>query len=158
MRSELVEVSPGKFVIDLGDGFTIPASGEFTVRPRQDFPFAVTIRYLWSEDRFNVTEVTVKARDGSTVTGEVLRKVPVERMLREHLSAIRKPRRRPSTAILDELLQVATIYGQAYVAHQPPVQAVAKQLNIPESTAAKKVMAARRAGLLRPTTPGKAGA
>ncbi|MGD9701572.1 MAG: hypothetical protein AB7Q42_06035 [Acidimicrobiia bacterium] len=61
---------------------------------------------------------------------------------------------RPRTKPLDqaELEQVADIYRAAWYQGAPPVVAVADALNLPHSTAAKRVMKARKAGLLPATT------
>ena len=58
----------------------------------------------------------------------------------------------------DELEQVADVYREAYRMGANPVVAVADALKIARSTAAKRVIAARRAGFLPPATAGKASA
>lgn len=145
-----------RLVVDLGDGFTMPMSGTFEVPGTPEFMYDVAFRYRWFEGRFDVVEVRVKGLEDFTVTGEVLRKIPVERILRDYLATTVRPPREFAD-LGDELVRVAAVYRIAYLAHQPPVQAVAEQLGLPASTAAKKVMAARRVGLLPPTTQGKAG-
>jgi hypothetical protein len=151
----------GEWLVGLGDAFTVPATGQFTVPGSSDFMFDVTIRFRWWEGRFDAVTVTVDGLEDFTVTGEVLRRVPIARLLREHLAeTVKGPhqRRRADSADQDDLVRVATIYRIAYMALDPPVRAVAQQLGLPVSTAGKKVIQARQAGLLPPTTPGKAGA
>jgi hypothetical protein len=151
----------GEWLVGLGEGFTVPAHGQFTVPGSTDFMYDVTIRFRWWEGRFDAVEVNVCGLEDFSVTGEVLRKVPIARLLREHLATTVKGPRPPGRADgvdHDNLLRVATIYRIAYMAYEPPVQAVAEQLGIAPSTAAKKVIQARRTGLLPPTTPGKARA
>jgi hypothetical protein len=68
---------------------------------------------------------------------------------------------RPRTKALtdDELERVARIYRNAVeVTGLPPVEAVADAFSLSKSAAAKRVMAARKAGHLPPTTRGQARA
>jgi hypothetical protein len=159
----LVTLPTGEFVVDLGGGFTLPALGAFTVEGDASFMYDVTIRYRWWEGRFDAVAVHVDGREDYTVTGEVLRRVPVERLLRGHLAgSVRIPERlelrsKDAAGELAELAHVAAIYRVAYLVHEPPARAVAEQLGISISTAGKKVMAARQAGFLAPATQGKAG-
>jgi transposase len=50
------------------------------------------------------------------------------------------------------------VYRIAHAAGRPPAQAVAEVMGVPRSTAGRWIMRARRAGLLPPTSPGKARA
>lgn len=170
MRAELGAVvrvdDDGEEVVDFGGGLTLPAEGwaEFAGGP--DFP-NVRVFFRWAEGRFEAQEVHVKGHNGEPVTGEVLRKIPVERMLRGRLARQALPDRPDrklswpeffGEAVEDDLREVAAVYRLAFAAHQPPVKAVAEHFGIPASTAGKKVMAARKAGFLPPTTRGKASA
>lgn len=72
---------------------------------------------------------------------------------------------RPATAedvaaltALPELDRVAIVYRAALFYGYPPTVKVAEALDVSPSVAAKRVQAARRAGLLEPTTPGRKGA
>lgn len=56
----------------------------------------------------------------------------------------------------DALAEVADIYRQAYAAGLSPTRAVAEALSLSPSAAAKRVGRARAAGLLPPTTRGRA--
>jgi hypothetical protein len=139
----------------------MPAQGEFKVRAGPADMYDVTIRYRWHEGlcRMVATEVSVQGLADSAVTGDILRRIPVERLLRAHL-----PRTVRSAGLhgRDEedagLPWVAAVYRVAFVTLDPPVKAVAEQLGVSASVAANRVMAARRAGYLPPTKPGKAGA
>lgn len=66
------------------------------------------------------------------------------------------PGMRPATA--RRLQRAAEAYQEAWRRGQPPTQAVAQRLNVSTAAAASLVARARSAGLLPPTTPGKAGA
>lgn len=48
----------------------------------------------------------------------------------------------------DLLAEVARLYRQAYAARRPVTEAVAEGTNCKPSTASKRIMAARKAGLL----------
>lgn len=61
-------------------------------------------------------------------------------------------------ATLPELDRVAIAYRAALFFGYAPTAAVAETLGVSPSVAAKRVQAARRAGLLEPTTKGKKGA
>jgi hypothetical protein len=148
------EGETGRLLLD--DGSVLDALGSFTVPGTDDFNYDVTIRYRYWEGEFDATEVTVSGREGWTVTGDVLRKVPVTRLLRTHLAGLAAGRS-VAQGSDSELATVAAVYRLAYAFRERPVRAVADQLGIPASTAAKKVMKAREAGLLPPTTQGKAG-
>ena len=58
---------------------------------------------------------------------------------------------------LQELERVARIYADAFYSHQPPTKAVAGQLGITYSAAAKRIAACRRLGVLGEAEKGKAG-
>jgi hypothetical protein len=150
---ELVE-RRGRWVLDFGGGVRLPATGTFTITV--DDHWDVTVGFRWFEGIWDAVEVTVDGREDFTVTGEVLRRVPVERLLREHLVSLmaKVPRLEGADA---DLATVAAVYRLAYMAHEPPVQAVATQLGLSQSMAGKRVMQAREDGLLPPTSQGKAG-
>ena len=59
---------------------------------------------------------------------------------------------------LPELEQVALVYRMAYFIGLSPTKAVALELELSRDVAAKRVQAARRAGLLEPTRKGQKGA
>lgn len=72
------------------------------------------------------------------------------------LEKSRGPRR--GHALEPELLKVvARLYEEALMSGQKPSQAIARQLNISPSTAAKRIMAARKQKFLGPAIPGKKG-
>lgn len=57
----------------------------------------------------------------------------------------------------DALAEVAAIYMAAWQARENPTQAVAERVGLSRSAAAKRVARARAAGLLPPTSKGRAG-
>lgn len=66
-------------------------------------------------------------------------------------SVSRTPRRGKAISD-DELQRVADIYRAANARRKPPTAAVAREMNVPRSTAAKWVMKARERDLLEPAT------
>ena len=134
------------------------AAGTFTVEGHEDFRYDVTIRYRWVEGRFNADEVSVRGQEDFWVTGGVMRRIPCERLFRDHLTSLIATALRATSDADDDAATVAAVYRLAYVSHEPPVQAVARHFGIPTSTAAKRVMRARERGSLSPTSPGKAAA
>ena len=154
-----VRQSGRRKVVDFGDGNVAPYSGRFTAS--EGLPFPVVVHYRWSEParQFIIHKVVCESDDG--VTGEGLRAVPLDRLLTNHLvvtSARRAARISHESHKDQELVEVATIYTAAFARRRPPVMAVAEALGVSRSTANKRVIAARKAGLLPPTTQGKAGA
>ena len=109
--------------------------------------------------RFIIYKVVVESDAG--VTSEALRAVPLDRLLTSHLvqqGGRRAAREWDAANKEQELAEVALIYTAAFAQRRPPVMAVAEALGVSRSTANKRVIAARKAGLLPPTTQGKAGA
>lgn len=111
--------------------------------------------------RPDIAALTIEATErGTFITRRLLHELPLEDLFGEALTQVARDiegmtrNRRRSTshqgrAHLDSELQaVADIYRAAYMARQPVQQAVAKALGVPVSTAAKRIMAARRRGFL----------
>ena len=137
-----------------------------------------TVQMLWSSasGRLEPISVTVTGRvlepvDGPPVLADVLRRLPVgamQRQARRHAIAISSSRspsstRSPSAAEFyaelgkahrgvasspEEIRKVADIYLEAWTNFLPVTDAVATEFGISKSTAAKRIMKARRAGLL----------
>jgi hypothetical protein len=139
--------------VDFGTGIKIKAEGEFDVRKR-DLPYDLSIRYAWDGERFQITSATyVQRRGGEPVKSELVRKVPLERLLRDHLSR-HLPRRQGR--ILMRPLGLVSVYRAAWACHVPPTQAVANAFGLTTGAAEQRVIAARKEGLLPQTEQGKA--
>lgn len=122
------------------------------------------------------------AAKGAALTQDVLRKIAIERLIKQALLEVRRPAEvidrsrglfrldgvdgawggrqiregRGSRTDDDQLVKVAAIYGQAVRERRPPVKAVAEQLPCSRSHAGRLVGQARALGLLRATSPGQA--
>lgn len=103
----------------------------------------------------------------TAITATDLRAFPLASFLRgerDAFSSMSSPlakvfdRRKGKRITDEELRQVAAIYREAWSLGGNPTDAVAEQMNMARSTAAKRVMAARAAGHLPPASPGKASA
>ncbi len=128
-----------------------------------EFPYEVKVHLSWSIEngRFYADEVTVRKLEGHgpyglglPVTSEVLHKVPLAALVREYLIRMVEPPQWKAPA--DELSEVANTYIGALMLGEPPAKAVAERFGWSKSVASKKIMAARAARLLSPTTRGKA--
>ena len=121
---------------------------------------------------------------GEPVTGGVLRKIPVQEMMREALALVagevqsqgggvtsagfgsgraagfdenvRRPRRGAAVTD-DQLRQVADLYRAALDRGDPPTQTIADEMHAARSTAARWVAKARAAGFLGAAVRGRAG-
>jgi hypothetical protein len=140
-------------VVGFGSGITVRAEGEFTVRDRT-LPYDLTIRYGFDGQRFQVSAATYEQRKGrDPVKSELARKVPLDRLLRDHL-ARELPRTRSRLIVTPQRL--VAVYRAAWACHVPPTQAVADAFGITTGAAEQRVFAARTKGLLPPTNQGKA--
>ena len=108
--------------------------------------------------RIGITSLSISSIDGRTpLTRRVLRDLPLDRLFREHMAIESKQlstRNKKKTGhkgrmhTEDELREVADIYMTAFKAHRPVQKTVADMLGISVSTAAKRIMAARRSGYI----------
>jgi hypothetical protein len=110
--------------------------------------------------------VCSRKKNGPEITGELIRSVPVGRVLRAaalkanslfgspHADAAKIREQGPT----DESLRVvAHVYRIALAVRDDPTSAVASGLKLPRSTAARWVKTARARGFLGPTEERKAG-
>lgn len=151
--------------------------------------YAITLRGIVGQRGPGAIEVTVqqpRGEDGDPVTMNVLRKVTVDRVIREALAQVSRPvidasedtgipgafrieeggetyidqlsaLGRGRLTAPERLERVAAIYLRALAEGRPPVQAVAEDLPCSRSTAGRLVGQARKGGLLAETTRGKRG-
>jgi hypothetical protein len=145
----------GEFGEDLepaASGNLEPAVGEDQKLPTlsaallRQLPFRRVVDQSWQESRaFEEVLANIEPNPVQTLLA-----------LRANLPERQRPRgKRGSSAA--HLALVANIYREARARRDPPTRTVAETLNISHSTAAKRVAAARRAGLLEPTRKGSTG-
>lgn len=114
-------------------------------------------------DRLDIASLTISPLDTrAPITRRLLSELPLDKLFRdelaietEHLAQFLRNRKgttaHPGRAHQeDELRTVADIYIAAYKARSPVQQSVADALGISVSTAAKRIMAARRQGFIPP--------
>jgi len=147
--------------------------------------FSVTMLVLIADQGPQVSALHVEhpvLALGPPLTQKVLRKIPIERLVRLGLAQVRRratildagrgwyrvggfdgiwggrpvQEGRGSRTGDDRLAQVAQIYQRAVKEGRPPVRAVADDLPCSRSHAGRLVAQARTAGRLRATSPGRA--
>ena len=116
-------------------------------------------------DRLDISAITIQAKDShSPITRRMLSEIPLDMLFRddlaiesEHLNRVVR-NHKGTTAHQgrqhsdEDLLAVAEIYNAAYLARRPVQRAVADAHGISLSTAAKRIMAARRRGFISQST------
>jgi hypothetical protein len=143
----------GERVVDFGSDITVKAEGEFLAR-NKELPYDLRIEFGFDGERFQIVAATfLQRRGGSPVKSELVRKVALDRILREHLGrALPRPGRR----LIVTPQRLVAVYRAAWACHVPPTQAVADAFGVTTGAAEQRVIAARQAGLLPPTEQGKA--
>ena len=166
------KVKGGKSLVGVpvsGGRFSLAPAATVTASEEPWLPYDLTLEVELLDGRYAVTELRAcRKAGGDPVTTDGLRAIPLARILMAAFEgAVLAWKRSPGGDAIgapigpwhDEQTRVAAIYLLAYACGQAPTKAVAQALGIPQSTAAKKVMKARRdpRGLLGETTPGQAG-
>ena len=126
-------------------------------------------------DRLVITRFAVERRPGGPpITMDVLKSLPLVRLAAKaatdgvltglvHVTTTNgtttvTPAHASEIEALPEIDRTAVAYRAALFFGLPPTVTVAEMLGVSRDVAAKRVQAARRAGLLEPTTKGKKGA
>lgn len=151
-------------------------------------PWLVGLKWALIDNKVQCVHFEMFSTDNDLpVTGTVLRTVPIAAVIetalrqktamleaiaasarlpdeikeraRKRLKQLHKPRKGGRRALSPQHWEeVASTYTTAHRARENPTKAVAEELNISYSAAAKKVAKCRQLGLLPPTTRGKANA
>jgi len=157
-------------------GSTSPRStGKFTTnaqwRSQGGTAWNVRIEYEDKNGRRFPVGVQIGAGGKTTeeLTSRALREIPFATIFEEWLKATSNSRATPTVdpkvagplkggpLPVEVLEKVAELYRSALDRGAPPNKFVAQELGISQSTATKRIVRARREGLLGPTTPGKRG-
>lgn len=134
--------------------------------PETNKKYYVSIHFVTVDGINRFVGYKVLSVDDSQITVELTRRIPLIKLEKEAKEkAFPKPKfnatlrgaQRGSTLPDDLLEEVAIIYKDALNYSVSPIKAVAKAFNISKSTAAKRVMLARKQGYLGKATRGKAG-
>lgn len=134
--------------------------------PETNKKYYVSIHFVNVDGMNRFVGYKVLSVDDSQITVELTRRIPLIKLEKEAKEkAFPKPKfnatlqgaQRGSTLPDDLLEEVATIYKDALNYSVSPIKAVAEAFNISKSTAAKRVMLARKQGYLGKATRGKAG-
>jgi hypothetical protein len=130
------------------------------------FPLGERIQAWWEMvgDRMEPVAIRIVAPEGRALTAAYIRGLPIGKALRdmramyvaeaemydEPGAAERYGSHRGVALSETDLRQVAEVYLQAFRVGEPVTAAVADAFQIPKSTAAKRIMSARRRGFLPP--------
>lgn len=144
-------------------------------------PWRVESRWELISGRGEPVSITIKRNDGRPMTASDVRALPLGDMLSEsrvavgrmaewllasrpyHAGFVATGPHRGRSQTEDEMEQTAAVYRDAYHAGKPVNAAVASFFHVASSTASKRIMKARAAGLLdgcrvpEPNRNGKAG-
>ncbi len=154
-------------MVDIGHGIQIPQTHSDTRTDIEGYRATLVAAYDPAVGRYRATSITIEAMRDHEVTSEMMRKIPVARMLAlitESIALLMPiggigPREEraadyPATGPTDETLRhVAGIYTLAHVVGYPPSKAVAHRLGIPRSTATTWATRARDRGFLTVVDP-----
>jgi hypothetical protein len=140
--------------VDFGWDIVVPDEREFLVKD-ETLPYVVNLHYAFDGDRFEVTSAAYEKRPGGgAVRRELVGKVSLERLLRDHLGQYLPPKRRRKVLVTSNRL--VAVYRAAWACHVPPTKAVAAAFNLTAGAAEQRVFTVRAEGLLPPTDSGRA--
>jgi hypothetical protein len=136
----------------------IAKDADITFRDANGSQWRVEVEFKAESGRIGISSLSISSVDGKTaLTRRVLRDLSLDQLFRGAMATESKQlskRNRKATGhkgrthTEDELREVAEIYMAAFQAHRPVQKTVADMLGVSVSTAAKRIMAARRSGFL----------
>jgi hypothetical protein len=145
-------------VIDFGNGVVVPALIERTVSDRA-LPYDAALTLTYQGERYELAGLRfVQRSGGEPVSGQRLRQIPVDRLVRRVMGEFlpRRKARKPGVRPIIRPTEVVSIYKLAYALHLPPTKSVSDRMGISQGSAEQAVIAARAAGRLPATEQGKA--
>jgi hypothetical protein len=141
-----------------GNNGLIEKDADITFRDANGSQWRVEVEFKAVSGRIGISSLSISSIDGKTaLTRRVLRDLSLDRLFRDAMAIESKQLSKRNqketghkgrTHTEDELREVANIYIAAFEAHRPVQKTVADMLGISVSTAAKRIMAARRSGFL----------
>lgn len=128
--------------------------------------FDISARIQLVGDVYRMVGFTINSVDLEQITVEQYRRIPLSKFMKQALSKVApKPElevtlkgAQRGASLPDDLLEeVARIYKDSVNYGNSPIPAIAQSFGISKSTAAKRVMLARKLGYLGKAVKGKAG-
>ena len=164
-KSAAITASVEGGMVDVGHGLSVPQGIHATYAGGDDYPADLEVDLVLDGRRYVVDVLTIRRQEGGvSVTGEHLRKIPVQEivlsLVSDLLSTIlggtesaKITRKEIKAAVeagpTDQTLDlVARIYVFAELAGEPPAKSVRETLDIPTSTAGYWIRRAKDRGLL----------
>lgn len=160
-------------LVEAAPGVGVPRRFSAKVWDLGDLPCDLELEAQLEGGRFVLTRLCGFRREGGpALTSEILRAVPVARVLRAVLEAITHDVSRSGDGRVhfsmtrvdreagptdENLRRVARVYRGAHLVGMPPTKAVQDHFGLARSTAGRWVMEARRQGFLGPGTERQAG-
>lgn len=171
-------------VVSLGAGLAAARAFEATTNVITDDPITFTVRLsvAYEDDRFVLRSVEVaQADDGPPVTADVLRVLPLNRIMvlavedllfdvevakaaaegktdTTKMTPLSWVAPDPGSGPTDDNIKVVSIaYRIAYACGVPPTKYVEERMGLSRATAGRWIKAARDRGLLGQTDPGRKG-
>ena len=129
-----------------------------TFRDANGSQWSVEVELKADSGRLGISSLSISSTDNKIpLTRRILRDLPLDQLFRQHMTIeskqLSKTKQKETghkgrTHTDNELHEVAKIYIAAFQAHRPVQKTVADMLGISVSTAAKRIMAARRSGYI----------
>ena len=159
-----MQVKSGRQTVDLGGGLRAPKTLDVDVHIPDYEEVKIRVHLVLGGGVYGVTKLTVVAEGDRAVSTELLRLIPIRTITTRAVESALElenmhPRFRPDGS-WDEVERArftAVTYRRARLLGEPPLRAVMKTEKVSQSTASRRVAAARAAGFLGPGEIGRAG-
>ena len=152
--------------VNVGLGLTAPRGIKGTMPGGDEYPVDLDVVLILDGRRYVVDVLTIRRREGGvSITGEHLRKIPVQEVVQEVVKGLTMPvpfgRKEPAkftrkeiktlveAGPTDQTLEVvARIYVIAELSGEPPAKSVRETFKVPPSTAGYWIRRAKDRGIL----------